>query len=186
MNGTNEENDFGSRYERRNNPGEYEAAGGADGRYQGGYADADYKPYGSQQNPYGGQQNPYSGQQNPYGGQQNPYGASYGPYSNTNDYRQSFSVVDNSSPSVKDYLIWMLVYPLLNLIPFIGTVIYLVFCFKFAFDKSYTARSNFFKATLICLAISMAISVILFVFSFVLSYFVFEDVSSITYEGYFA
>ena len=73
------------------------------------------------------------------------------------------------SPTVGEYLKWMVLYPLLNLIPGIGFIIYILFCVKYAFDDSYKARSNFFKATLLSALIGIAliaVVVCLFVFVF--------------------
>lgn len=51
-------------------------------------------------------------------------------------------------PSKGEYLTWGLLMPLLNLIPLIGTIIFVVMVFVNAFDKSYKAKANYFKAIL--------------------------------------
>ena len=60
----------------------------------------------------------------------------------------------------------MLLYPLWNLIPGIGFVIYIIVCIKYALDTSFTARANFFKATLITMLISIAMAVVMFIVFF--------------------
>ena len=74
--------------------------------------------------------------------------------------------VNNNAPGVKEYLKWMFLYPLWNLIPGIGFIIYIAFCIKFAIDNTYTARANFFKATLIAQIIGIAIAVVMFIVMF--------------------
>ncbi|MBR3766962.1 MAG: zinc ribbon domain-containing protein [Clostridia bacterium] len=68
--------------------------------------------------------------------------------------------VNNRPASVKDYLKWMLLYPLWGLIPGIGFIIYIVLCFKYAFDNTFPARANYFKAVLIASAIGIMVAVI--------------------------
>ncbi len=64
-------------------------------------------------------------------------------------------------PEITDYLKWMLLYPLLNFIPAVGFIVYLAFCIKNAFDNSFKARANFFKAMLIVQGISVALVLVL-------------------------
>ena len=73
--------------------------------------------------------------------------------------------VNDKAPTVKDYLKWMLLYPLLTFIPGVGLIIYLVLCVNHAFDKTNVARASFFKAMLISFIISIAavaVAVIIF------------------------
>ena len=65
------------------------------------------------------------------------------------------------SPTVGEYLKWMLVYPLLNLIPGIGFIVYILFCVKYAFDGNYKARANFFKAILLSSLVGIALIVVI-------------------------
>lgn len=51
-------------------------------------------------------------------------------------------------PSKGDYIVWMLIMPLLNLIPIIGNLAYIIMVFVRAFDTSFKARANYFKAIL--------------------------------------
>lgn len=74
--------------------------------------------------------------------------------------------VNDKAASVKDYLKWMLLYPLWALIPGVGFIIYLLVCFKNAFDGSFKARANFFKAVLITQAISLGIAILFFIIMF--------------------
>ncbi len=69
-------------------------------------------------------------------------------------------------PEVKDYLKWTLLYPLAMLIPGVGFIVYLVISLKFAFDKTYIARANFFKATLIAQLIALGAALLVFIFVF--------------------
>lgn len=93
-------------------------------------------------------------------------GAPYGqntPYSNGAPW---YPPINDKAASVKDYLKWMLLYPLWALIPGVGFIIYLVVCFKYAFDETFKARSNFFKATLITMAISVCFAVVMCIIMF--------------------
>lgn len=128
-------------------------------------------PYGNQ--PYGNNAGTYGEQ--PGGGAY--YGGAYSPNQGQPQYRQP--PVNDKAPEVKDYLKWMLLYPLLSLIPGIGFIVYLVFCFKFAFDTTNRAKSNFFKATLITQAIGLALSVIICIIMFAL-------VGAVAGAGYYA
>ncbi len=74
--------------------------------------------------------------------------------------------VNDKAPALKDYLKWMLLYPLLNFIPGIGFIIYIAFCIKFAIDDTFKARANFFKATLVAQIIGIVIAVLIFVVMF--------------------
>lgn len=65
--------------------------------------------------------------------------------------------VNDKSPGLKEYLKWMLLYPLLMFIPGIGALAYFVICIIHALDKSYVARANYFKAILISQLIAFAI-----------------------------
>lgn len=91
-----------------------------------------------------------------------PYGQNM-PYSNGAPW---YPPVNDKAASVKDYLKWMLLYPLWALIPGVGFIIYLVVCFKYAFDETFKARSNFFKATLITMAISVCIAIVMCIIMF--------------------
>ena len=93
----------------------------------------------------------------------NPGNAGYPPQG-TPYYWQS--PVNDKAAELKDYLKWMLLYPLLNFIPGIGFIIYIAFCIKFAIDDTYKARANFFKATLIAQIIGIVIAVLIFVVMF--------------------
>lgn len=130
-------------------------------------------PYG--QNTVRGNVGPYQTQSNGYnqGFYGNPAGngpgmnqQGYGGYApggyNPNFYNNGA----DRQPTVKEYLTWMLVYPLLSMIPGVGYIIYLVFCFKHAFDDTYRARANFFKATLITMAVSVGVAILFFIFMF--------------------
>ncbi len=91
------------------------------------------------------------------------YGAGYG--NNPPLYSQGvpadlFASMQNKVPTVKEYLKWILLYPLSVLIPGIGIIVYLVICLKYAFDLTYVARSNFFKATLIAHAVAFVLVLI--------------------------
>ena len=111
--------------------------------------------YGSGQNAYYGNQNNGSGF---YAG--NPQGYWAPP-------------VNDKAPEIKDYLKWMLVYPLLNLIPGVGFILYIAFCIKYAIDNTYKARANYFKAVLVAQLIGLAIAVLICIFMFgILTFFV--------------
>lgn len=103
----------------------------------------------------------YSHQNN--NGQPNGY---YQQNPDVNPYYGNYPAQPNNTPSVKEYLKWMILYPLLNFIPGIGFIVYILFCVKFAFDDSYKARSNFFKAMLVSMVIGIGIAVIMFVVMF--------------------
>lgn len=99
--------------------------------------------------------------------------------------------VNDKAASVKDYLKWMLLYPLWALIPGIGFFIYLVLCFKYAFDTGFKARANFFKATLITMAISVGIAAVIFILMFTVfgafvatEFSTFEDMYPELYEEF--
>ncbi len=76
--------------------------------------------------------------------------------------------VKDKAPTVKDYLKWMLLYPLLTFIPGIGLIIYIVICVNHALDKTNVARANFFKATLISFVISIAVVAVVVIIFFAL------------------
>ncbi len=114
----------------------------------------------------------YNNYGNPAGSysQQGMYSENQG-YSQNNTYNQGSQPywqppINDKAASVKDYLKWMLLYPLWALIPGIGFFIYLVLCFKYAFDTGFKARANFFKATLITMAISVGIAAVIFILMF--------------------
>ena len=75
--------------------------------------------------------------------------------------------VNDKAPTVKDYLKWMLLYPLINFIPGIGFIAFIVLCFKYALDNSFTARANYFKAMLIAQLVGFAIAIAVIVAMFV-------------------
>lgn len=77
--------------------------------------------------------------------------------------------VNDKAPPLKDYLKWILLYPLLNFIPGIGFIVYIALCIKNAADNTYTARSNFFKAMLISQAIGFGIAIVFFVVMMVIT-----------------
>lgn len=128
---------------------------------------------------YGGASNGQGYNNGMYGGGYNPgmYGGGYNPgYYQDNPDRVA---------TVKEYLIWMLAYPLLCMIPGVGTILYLVFCIKHAFDNTYKARANFFKATLITMGITAVISVLIVILAFIFLGFVAEtDYSGVFDEFY--
>ena len=73
--------------------------------------------------------------------------------------------VNDKAPTVKDYLKWILLYPMLTLIPAVGLIAYVVICINHAMDKTNVARSNFFKATLITYLITIvAVAVVAILF----------------------
>lgn len=74
--------------------------------------------------------------------------------------------VNDKAPSLKDYLKWMLLYPLLNFIPGIGFIVYIAFCIKYALDDTFKARANYFKAVLVAQIIGIIIAVLIFVVMF--------------------
>ncbi len=74
--------------------------------------------------------------------------------------------VNDKAPSLKDYLKWILLYPLWNFIPGVGFIIYILVCFKHAFDTTNKAKSNFFKAMLVSQAITIGITVIMMIIFF--------------------
>lgn len=74
--------------------------------------------------------------------------------------------VNDKAPTLKDYLKWMLLYPLLNFIPGIGFIVYIVFCIKYALDNTFTARANYFKAVLVAQIIGIVIAAFIFIFMF--------------------
>ena len=98
------------------------------------------------------------------GNQNGNFGAQYGGGYGNNPplYSQGvpsdpYSYMKDKVPTIKEYLKWTLLYPLCLLIPGIGFIVYLVICLKFAFDLTYVARANFFKATLIAQAVALVI-----------------------------
>ena len=110
-----------------------------------------------------------------YAGNNQPYGTYYSNQPGNGYYAgnpaqapQGYwaAPVNDKAPALKDYLKWMLLYPLLNFIPGIGFIIYIAFCIKFAIDDTYKARANFFKATLIAQIIGIVIAVLIFVVMF--------------------
>lgn len=131
--------------------------------------------YVNQQNVNNAHNNAYGNSQNAYNNQ-NSYGYTYNPYQ-----YPGFMPMNNKTPEVKEYLQWMLVYPLLNLIPLAGFVIYLVFCINFMNDKSYPARANYFKATLISWAISAGIGFVFSIFMMIFAFFFLESAGSLYY-----
>ncbi len=103
-----------------------------------------------------------------YGNQQNN-GGFYGDNSAANNPSQGYWAppVNNKAPDIKEYLKWMLLYPLWNLIPGIGFIIYIVFCIKYALDTTYPARANYFKATLVAQVLGVVFAVLMFIVMFV-------------------
>lgn len=110
-----------------------------------------------------------------YGNYQEPQGAYYGNQPGNGFYAgnpvqppQGYWAppVNDKAPSLKDYLKWMLLYPLLNFIPGIGFIIYIAFCIKFAIDDTFKARSNYFKAVLVAQIIGIVIAVLIFAVMF--------------------
>ncbi len=63
-------------------------------------------------------------------------------------------------PSKGDYIVWMLIMPLLNLIPIIGNLAFIIMVFVRAFDTSFKARANYFKAILTIWLIFLIIGLI--------------------------
>ncbi len=127
--------------------------------------------YGGNNHTYGADNNNgyYSQNQGAYYGNNQTGGGFYGgqPAGNP-QYGYWTPPVNNNAPGIKEYLKWMLLYPLWNLIPGIGFIIYIVICIKYALDTTYSARANFFKAMLISQLIGIGIAVVIFVVMFVL------------------
>ena len=96
--------------------------------------------------------------------QQPPYG--YAPY------------INDKAASVRDYLKWMLLYPLINLIPGVGTIAFILLCLKFAFDSSFKARAAYFKAVLIVQLVIIAAIAALFVLAMPVLVFLFDSAVS--------
>ena len=131
-----------------------------------------------QENMYGGyaQGDMYGNGQNAYYGNQNVGGGFYA--GNPQGYWAP--PVNDKAPEIKDYLKWMLVYPLLNLIPGVGFILYIAFCIKYAIDNTYKARANYFKAVLVAQLIGLAIAVLICIFMFgFLTFFVDSVVTGI-------
>ena len=112
---------------------------------------------------------------NGYAADNTAYGAYYGNQQNGGYYAGSPAgnsqgywapPVNDKAPALKDYLKWMLLYPLLNFIPGIGFIIYIAFCIKFAIDDTFKARANYFKAVLVAQIIGIVIAVLIFVVMF--------------------
>ena len=112
---------------------------------------------------------------NSYAADNTAYGAYYGNQQNGGYYAgnpaqapQGYWAppVNDKAPALKDYLKWMLLYPLLNFIPGIGFIIYIAFCIKFAIDDTFKARANYFKAVLVAQIIGIVIAVLIFVVMF--------------------
>ncbi len=99
-----------------------------------------------------------------YSNQQN--GGYYGGGSADNTQGYWAPPVNDKAPSLKDYLKWMLLYPLLNFIPGIGFIVYIAFCIKYAIDDTFKARANYFKAVLVAQIIGIVIAVLIFVVMF--------------------
>lgn len=105
-------------------------------------------------------------------------------YGNAGYYQQppyggySAPADSNRVATVKDYLKWMLLYPLLPCIPVVGFIIYLVLCIKNAFDSSFKARANFFKANLIVIAISVGVAILLCMIIFPILVFMTDSVAT--------
>lgn len=74
--------------------------------------------------------------------------------------------VNDKAPGLKEYLKWMLLYPLLMFIPGVGTIAYFVVCIIRALDKTYEARANYFKAVLIVQIITIVIAVLFIIIVF--------------------
>ncbi len=125
-------------------------------------------PDGAANNAQGQQNASYNYQANAgYGNapQGNNYGG-YDPYMNQAPQQPQYTSPYYQNPADKvpttgEYIKWMFLYPLFNLIPIAGFIIYIVMCFKNAFDTSYKARANYFKAMLILWAISIGISIVI-------------------------
>lgn len=104
-----------------------------------------------------------------YGNQQNNDRYYEGSFSGNNPQQGYWAPsVNDKAPSIKEYLKWMLLYPLWNFIPGIGFVIYVVFCIKYALDNTYTARANYFKAVLIAQVVGVVFAVLMFIVMFTL------------------
>ena len=112
---------------------------------------------------------------NGYAADNTAYGAYYGNQQNGGYYAGNLAQapqgywappVNDKAPALKDYLKWMLLYPLLNFIPGIGFIIYIAFCIKFAIDDTFKARANYFKAVLVAQIIGIVIAVLIFVVMF--------------------
>lgn len=120
--------------------------------------------YSAGQGPYGYGQTQYNNQQQyngtkcpPYGSNQYPYGGNSAPgYNNAYEPDQG-----ERMPKMKDYLKWMLLYPLVNLIPGVGFIAYIVMIIVMAFSSVDKARSEFFKAQCICMLIGVGVGVII-------------------------
>lgn len=108
----------------------------------------------------------YSSNQDGYYGNQQNNGGYYAGNPAGNPQGYWAPPVNDKAPGVKDYLKWMLLYPLWNLIPGVGFIVYLVLCFKFALDTANKAKSNYFKAMLIAQVISIAVGVLMVVVMF--------------------
>ncbi len=109
----------------------------------------------------------YNGYENPQENYSQQYNNGYSQYNpEFQGNAPWYPPVNDKAASVKDYLKWMLLYPLWTLVPCVGFLIYIVVCFKYAFDDSFKARSNFFKAMLITMAVSIGIAVAVFIFMF--------------------
>ena len=109
----------------------------------------------------------------------------YGQYNygyNTPPYTGGYPVQNNNAPTTKDYLTWMLVYPLINMIPVVGTIIYLVFCVNFAMDKSNQARASYFKAVLITMGIGIAVTIVMAIFMFIFMEAAFDELEEVVPE----
>ena len=108
-----------------------------------------------------------------YGNNENysQYYSAGGAYNN-NGYQQyqgapyGNPVENDKAPTIKDYLKWMLLYPLLNFIPGVGFIIYFALCIKHAFDTSNKGRSNYFKAILITMAATLAVTIVMMILIF--------------------
>lgn len=108
----------------------------------------------------------YSSNQDGYYGNQQNNGGYYAGNPAGNPQGYWAPPVNDKAPGVKEYLKWMLLYPLWNLIPGVGFIIYIAFCIKYAIDSTYTARANFFKATLIAQLIGVVFAVLMFIVMF--------------------
>lgn len=113
------------------------------------------------------------------------------PYAQPYNYRDSSERV----PTMGDYIKWMFLYPLFNLIPIVGFIVYIVMCIKNAFDTSFKARANYFKAMLVVWAISIVLMVVMFILMFTvfgasfaagIDYFENSDIFEGLESGYYA
>ncbi len=121
--------------------------------------------YGANNGNY--QSNVNNGSYSQYSDAGSAYGNNaYQQYPNYSSSPYGYPTENNKAPEVKDYLKWMLLYPLLNFIPGIGFIIYVVICIKHAFDNQNKGRSNFFKAILVSMIASIVVMAVVMIVIF--------------------